>query len=83
MGQGLETRIDVGHQFLDDEVFPVAGHRGIDVPGAPEWRVHIDEDENDLIDHASRDRSIEECLGALVTALESGGEEVDHRMAHR
>src|SRR5437762_6886922 len=83
VGQGLEIRIDVGHEFLDHEVFPVAGHRGIDEPGTSEWGGHIGTYENELVDHSGRDGSIEESLGPVVAVLESGGEEVDHRIMLR
>src|SRR5580658_4585284 len=69
-GQGLEIRIDVGHQFFDHEVFPIPGHRGIHIPGTTETGGHIDGDEDEAVDHARSNSSIEEALSIVFVEIE-------------
>src|ERR1019366_2207561 len=71
VAKSSEVRIDVRHQFLNHEIFPVTGHRRIHVPGTPEWRGHIDTYENELVDHAGRGRSIQEALRVSLVESQS------------
>src|SRR3984957_17048784 len=46
VGQGSEICIDVRHNLLDHEVFPVAGRGRVDIPRASEGGFHIDSNTN-------------------------------------
>src|SRR5712671_632645 len=88
VGKSSEVRVDVRHQFLDHEIFPVSGHRRIHVPRTSERSGHIDTYENELVDHPSLDRSIEEALRIPLVewdaiTFERGRKKVDNRITLR
>src|SRR5271169_4577736 len=88
MGQSMEVSVDIRHQLLDHEVFPVASYRRIDIPGTSQGSRHIHRHKDELTDDASGDRTIEEDLGAplieLGTIIFKGArEKVDYRIALR
>jgi hypothetical protein len=83
VGQGLEVGIDVRPQLLHHEVVPVTGRQRIDAPGASQRSIHIDGNEDELVDHARCDRPVKEALRILVVekvaiACERIGKKVNH-----
>src|ERR1700733_16290697 len=85
-GQGFEIGIDVRSQLLDHEIVPVTGCRRIDAPGASQRSIHIDRYQDELVNHARRDRPVKKALRILVVekvavAVEGVGKKVYDRIA--
>ena len=91
VGQCPEMSVDIRHQLLDHEVFPVSRDWGIHIPRAPQRSRHISTHKNKIANDVRTNRSIQKprrpvtVKGRTIPLRRSviAGREIDHHLAHR